>query len=200
MTEKPRIRQVIVVEGKYDAIRVRSAVEATVVETGGFRLFREPEKRELLRRYAAQRGLVVLTDSDSAGAVIRNHLLSFLPPEQVTLAYVPPVPGKERRKAAPSKEGLLGVEGMEKAAILAALERAGVIPDGGTVGGGNTVRLTKGDLYALGLSGQADSAARRQTLLGLLGLPRYLSANRLLEVLNATVTEEELQRLLEQLG
>ncbi len=199
MTEKPRIRQVIVVEGKYDAIRVRSAVDAIVVETGGFRLFREPEKRELLRRYAAQRGLIILTDSDSAGAVIRNHLLSFLPPEQVTLAYIPPIPGKEKRKTAPSCEGLLGVEGMDTATILVALERAGVLPSDGDAPAHGRIMLTKADLYTLGLSGCGDSAARRQSLLAALGLPRHLSANRLLEVLNATVSREELQQLLERL-
>lgn len=195
MCDKPHIRPVIVVEGKYDAIRVRAAVDATVVETGGFRLFREPEKRELLRRYAAARGLVILTDSDSAGAVIRNHLLSFLPPEQVTVAYVPPIPGKERRKAAPSKEGLLGVEGMTEQTVVEALRRAGALKDSPAP----APALTKSDLYTLGLSGHPASAARRQALLAALGLPRHLSANRLLEVLNATVTEEELAALLAEI-
>ncbi len=195
MSDKPRIRPVIVVEGKYDAIRVRAAVDATVVETGGFRLFKEPEKRELIRRYAAERGLLILTDSDSAGAVIRNHLLSFLPPEQVTVAYIPPIPGKERRKAAPSKEGLLGVEGVPEQIIVEALRRAGALDTAPT----NRMTLTKGDLYTLGLSGHPDSAARRQALLERLGLPRHLSANRLLEVLNATVTEAELEELLDEL-
>ncbi len=188
------VREVIVVEGKYDAIRVHSAVDAIVVQTDGFRIFKDAEKRALLRRYAAARGLVVLTDSDSAGAVIRNHLRSFLPPEQVKMAYVPPVAGKERRKPAPSKEGLLGVEGMDNDVIVAALTRAGADLGDGTPP--RTMALTKADLYAVGLSGTPDSAARRRTLLQALGLPATLSTNALLDVLNTTVTPDEWQRLL----
>ena len=188
------VRQVIVVEGKYDAIRVHSAVDAIVVQTDGFRIFHDEEKRALLRRYAATRGLIVLTDSDSAGAVIRNHLRSVLPPEQVAMAYVPPIAGKERRKSAPSKEGLLGVEGMDNAIVLDALIRAGA-----DVGDGeppHTMALTKADLYELGLSGTPDSAARRQKILTTLGLPRTLSANALLDVLNTTVTPQQFEKLL----
>ena len=188
------VRQVIVVEGKYDAIRVHSAVNAIVVQTDGFRIFRDAEKRALLRRYAAARGLIVLTDSDSAGAVIRNHLRSILPPEQVAMAYVPPVAGKERRKPAPSKEGLLGVEGMDNRIIIDALIRAGADLGEGTPP--HTMTLTKADLYALGLSGNPDSAALRRDLLQALGLPHMLSANALLDVLNTTVTETQLQMLL----
>ncbi len=189
------VREVIVVEGKYDAIRVHSAVDAIVVQTDGFRIFRDKEKRALLRRYAAARGLIVLTDSDSAGAVIRNHLRGILPPEQVRMAYVPPVAGKERRKAAPSKEGLLGVEGMDNEVIIAALTHAGADLGDGTPP--HTMALTKADLYALGLSGTPDSATRRRALLQALGLPPTLSANALLTVLNTTVTEEELQSLVQ---
>lgn len=190
------VRQIIVVEGKYDAIRVHSAVDAIVVQTDGFGIFRDEEKRALLRRYAAARGLIVLTDSDSAGAVIRNHLRSIIPPEQVSMAYVPPIKGKEKRKTAPSKEGLLGVEGMDNTVVLNALIRAGAdIGDGVPP---HTMMLTKADLYELGLSGAPDSAARRQQLLAALELPATLSANALLDVLNTTVTEEELRGLLEQ--
>ncbi len=188
------VREVIVVEGKYDAIRVHSAVDAIVVQTDGFRIFKDEEKRALLRRYAAARGLVVLTDSDSAGAVIRNHLRSFLPTEQVKMAYVPPIAGKERRKSAPSKEGLLGVEGMDNAVIIEALARAGADLGDGTPP--HTMALTKADLYAVGLSGTPDSAARRRTLLQTLELPMTLSTNALLDVLNTTVTPEEWQQLL----
>lgn len=188
------VREVIVVEGKYDAIRVHSAVDAIVVQTDGFRIFKDGEKRALLRRYAAARGLVVLTDSDSAGAVIRNHLRSILPPEQVKMAYIPPITGKERRKPSPSKEGLLGVEGMDNEIIVAALMRAGA--DLGDGAPPHTMTLTKADLYALGLSGTPDSAARRRRLLQALELPLTLSANALLNVLNTTVTAEELHSLL----
>lgn len=193
-----QVKEAIVVEGKYDVIRVRSAVDATVVSTDGFRIFRSPEKRELLRRLAESSGLIILTDSDSAGGVIRNHLLSFLPPETVRIAYVPPIPGKEKRKSAPSREGLLGVEGVDNATVIAALERAGATfthrhaappPQ----------HWNKTDLYDMGLSGRADSAARRRALLTALHLPTELSANRLLEVLNASVTPQELNDLLAQI-
>ena len=190
-----RIHEVIVVEGKYDVIRVRSAVDAMVVPTDGFRIFKDKERVAMLRRLAAVRGIILLTDSDSAGAVIRNHLLGCLPAEQVKVAYVPPVHGKEKRKAAPSKEGLLGVEGTDNATVIAALRQAGA-----TFAGENTpppqMTLTKADLAAVGLSGGVNSAEKRQILLKQLHLPLTLSTNRLLEVVNATVTPEEWAELL----
>ena len=194
-----RIRQAIVVEGKYDVIRVRSAVDAVVVQTDGFRIFKDAERMALLRRLAAARGLIVLTDSDAAGSVIRNHLLGCIPAEQLLQAYIPPRPGKERRKATPSKEGLLGVEGIDNNTVVAALERAGAVFEDEAAPTPAGLTLTKVDLMELGLSGTAHSATRRERLLALLELPRTLSANRLLEVINATVTAEEWQRLLEQL-
>ena len=194
-----RVRQAIVVEGKHDVVRVRSAVEAVVVTTDGFRLFKDTEKLALLRRLAATRGLIVLTDSDAAGGVIRNHLLGTIPAEQLVQAYVPPIRGKERRKAAPSKEGLLGVEGMDASVILSALERAGATFEDEAAARRESLGLTKADLMELGLTGGADSAARRQALLAALDLPGYLSANRLLEVLNTTVTAQEWAELLTRL-
>ena len=193
-----RVKEAIVVEGKYDAQRVRAAVEAVVVETGGFRVFKDPEKTELLRQLATARGLIILTDSDSAGMVIRNHLLGCIPGEQIKNAYIPPIPGKERRKTAPSAEGLLGVEGMDTDTVTAALERAGATFED-AAGQPATPFLTKTDLVEAGLSGGADSAARRRLLLTRLGLPTYLSANRLLEVLNATLTPHRWQQLLEDI-
>ncbi len=193
-----RVREVIVVEGKYDAIRVKSAVEAVVVETHGFGLFRDKEQLALLRRLAASRGVLVLTDSDGAGFVIRNYLSGVLPPSQVKHAYIPEIAGKERRKAAPSKEGLLGVEGVDNAVILEARERAGATFEEDERAGA-APWLTKGDLYADGLSGGPDSAGRRAALLRLLGLPQKLSANRLLEVINATMTPDEYRRVLQQI-
>ena len=197
-----RVRQAIVVEGKYDEIRVRSAVEAIVVPTDGFGIFRDRAKMELLRRLAAERGLIILTDSDSAGMLIRNHLIGSIPADRIRHAYIPPIAGKERRKTAPSKEGLLGVEGMDNAVVLAALERAGATfenKDDTAVSAADKMHLSKSDLYELGLSGRADSAQRRRALLGALNLPLHLSANRLLDVLNATVTEQELAALLSTL-
>lgn len=195
-----RVRQAIVVEGKYDAIRVRSAVEAIVIETDGFRIFRDPPRMTLLRRLAADRGLIVLTDSDSAGAVIRNHLLGAIPAEQLRLAYVPPIPGKERRKRTPSREGLLGVEGMSNDIVLSALVRAGAVFEDANTPPAQRMQLKKADLVACGLSGGPDSAAKRRALLACLQLPENLSANRLLEVVNATVRPEEWAALLEKLG
>ena len=195
-----RVREAIVVEGKYDEIRVRSAVDALVVPTEGFGIFHDKARLTLLRRLAAERGLIILTDSDSAGMLIRNHLIGAIPAEQMRHAYVPPIAGKERRKSAPGKEGLLGVEGMNNAVVIAALERAGATfedaADGVGVYAVDKMHLTKGDLYELGLSGCADSAQRRLALLSALNLPLTLSANRLLEVLNATITEQELAELL----
>ena len=191
-----RVRQAIVVEGKHDVIRVHSAVEAVVVPTDGFRIFKDKEKMAMLRRLAQVRGLIVLTDSDSAGGVIRNHLLSCIPAEQLKQAYIPPIAGKERRKAAPSKEGLLGVEGMDTATVIAALERCGAAFEGEDTPAQPSLALTKADWMALGLSGTADSAARRERLCRALGVPTYLSANRLLELVNTTVTAEEWEELL----
>ncbi|MBQ9859513.1 MAG: DUF4093 domain-containing protein [Clostridia bacterium] len=194
-----RIREVIVVEGKYDVIRLKSAVDGMVVPTDGFRIFKDKERLGMLRRLAAVRGLILLTDSDSAGGVIRNHLLGCIPAEQVKIAYVPPRPGKERRKAAPSKEGLLGVEGMDNATVLEALRRAGATFEAADAPPARLMSLTKADLAAVGLSGGVNSAIKRQALLAALELPPTLSANRLLEVLNATVTPQEWTEWLKKL-
>ena len=191
-----RVRQAIVVEGKHDVIRVHAIVEAVVVPTDGFRIFKDREKMAMLRRLAAVRGLIVLTDSDSAGGVIRDHLISCIPADQVLQAYIPPIAGKERRKAVPSKEGLLGVEGMEAATVVAALERCGAVFEDEDTPARPSLALTKADWMALGLSGTADSAARRLRLAQALGVPAYLSANRLLEIVNTTVTAEEWVELL----
>jgi ribonuclease M5 len=195
-----RVRQAIVVEGKYDEIRVHSVVNALVVSTAGFGIFRDPEQLDLLRRLAAERGLIILTDSDNAGMLIRNHLIGAIPAEQVRHAYVPPIRGKERRKTAPGKEGLLGVEGIDNSIILAALEQAGAVFEDEQTPTANKMHLTKGDLYELGLSGHANSAARRAALLQALKLPKNLSANRLLDVLNATMTQQEFTTLLQKIG
>ena len=193
-----RIREVIVVEGRYDKNALRQAVEATVVETGGFGVFNDRERLALLRRLASERGLILLTDSDGAGFVIRNFLKGAIPQSQLKQAYIPDVYGKERRKAAPGKEGKLGVEGMSPQVLLAALERAGAtFEDGDTAPAGGPL-LTKADLYALGLSGGADSQGRRQALLKRLGLPERMTANALLEALNILYTREEFLALMEE--
>lgn len=193
-----RIHEAVVVEGKHDRVRLAQVVDAPIIATNGFRIFKDTEQMALLRRLAEARGLVILTDSDAAGFVIRNHLQSAMPPQQIKHAYAPAIFGKERRKAVPSKEGLLGVEGIDPAALETTLRRAGV-----TILGEDTPVpapwLTKARLYADGLTGQPDSAARRAALLHTLGLPPHLSVNRLMEVLNLTATEKEYRNWLEEL-
>lgn len=187
---KPMIKEAIVVEGKYDAIRLKSVVEATVVTTDGFGLFKHPETMTMLRRLAETQGLVVLTDSDGAGFVIRDRIAGAVQVGRVLHAYAPEITGKERRKNAPSKEGLLGVEGIDGERLLAALIRAGATVDERPTEQA-TRYLTKARLYEDGLSGGPDSARLRERLLKELGLPRHLSANRLTDVVGALLSEEE---------
>lgn len=188
--DKLSVREVIVVEGKYDKNALAQVVDATIVTTEGFGLFRDREKAALLRRLARERGVIVLTDSDGAGLVIRNHLKGILPPERVKMAYVPELPGKERRKREPGKEGKLGVEGMSPEVLRQALERAGATPAPNT-----PPAFTKTTLYRLGLSGVPEAKERRQALQRALDLPANLSANALLDVLNALTTPEEVAKL-----
>ena len=191
---KPRVKEVIVVEGRYDRNALLQAVDATVVETGGFSVFNDREKLAFLRRLAEKRGLILLTDPDGAGFVIRNHLKGAIPRQQLKQAYVPDIAGKERRKRHPGKEGKLGVEGMRPEVLLEALRRAGATIEGedAPLPG---ARITKADLYAAGLTGGADSRAARQRLLEQLDLPEHLSTNALLEVLNALMTREAFRNL-----
>lgn len=186
-----KIREVIVVEGRYDKNALKQTVDAVVVETRGFGVFNDKERLALLRRLAEERGLILLTDSDGAGFVIRNFLKGAIPKERLKQAYIPDVYGKERRKTAPGREGKLGVEGMPPEVLLQALERAGAtFEDGEAVG--ERQRITKADLYALGLSGGPDSGRKRAALLKKLGLPERMTANAMLEALNLLYSREEL--------
>ncbi len=187
-----RIREVVVVEGRYDKNALKQVVDAVVVETGGFGVFKDREKQALLRRLAAERGLIVLTDSDGAGFVIRNFLKGAVPGNQIKQAYIPDVYGKERRKSAPGREGKLGVEGMPPQVLLTALERAGATFEDGPDPAERGAPITKADLCDLGLTGRPDSAARRAALLRRLDLPEHMTANALLETLNLLYTREEL--------
>ncbi len=194
-----KIREAIVVEGRYDKNTLSQVVDAVILDTSGFGVFKDREKLELLRRLARQRGLILLTDSDGAGFVIRNFLKGAIPPSQVKHAYIPDVYGKERRKRAPGKEGKLGVEGMGPQVLLAALERAGATfldEDGPVAPRGE---LTAAQLYALGLTGRPDSALRRQALLRRLALPEHMNTKALLTVLNALYAPEEVERLVQAL-
>ena len=190
-----RVKEAIVVEGKYDKIKLSSLVEGVIIETKGFGIFQDREKLAYLRALAKKRGLIVLTDSDGAGFLIRGKLSSSIPPEQIKHAYIPDILGKERRKAAPSKEGKLGVEGMPPQVLLAALERAGAtFEDGGAAE--RREPITKADLMACGLAGPG-SVARRGALLKQLDLPEHLTANGLLEALNLLYSRETFLRRME---
>ena len=185
-----RIKEVIVVEGRYDKNTLSQVVDAVIIETGGFGIFNDREKRALLKKLAESRGLILMTDSDGAGFLIRNHLKGCIDPGLIKNAYIPDVYGKERRKSKGSREGKLGVEGMRPEVLLEALKRAGATFEGES-GGQREERISKADLYKKGLSGGAGSAARRQALLSRLELPARLTADGLLDVLNATMSREE---------
>ena len=184
------VKEVIVVEGRYDVNTLRQIVDALIIETSGFGIFNDAQKQKLLRTMAQARGLVVLTDSDGAGFVIRNFIKGCVDPACVKHAYIPDVFGKERRKAAPSKEGKLGVEGMRPQVLLDALIRAGATMDERPAAE-SAARITKADMYKCGLSGGTGSREKRAALIKRLDLPEKLSADALLDVLNAIMTREE---------
>ena len=184
------IREVIVVEGRYDKNALSQVVDAVIIETSGFGIFNDAEKRKLLQTMAEARGLIVLTDSDGAGFVIRNYIKGCVDPKLVKHAYIPDIYGKERRKSAPSREGKLGVEGMKPQVLLDALIRAGATFDD-EENKKTAPRISKADMYARGLSGREGSAEKRARLIKQLGLPERLTADGLLDVLNATMSREE---------
>lgn len=184
------VREVIVVEGRYDKNALSQVVDAVIIETSGFGIFNDAEKRKLLQTMAEARGLIVLTDSDGAGFVIRNYIKGCVDPKLVKHAYIPDIYGKESRKSAPSREGKLGVEGMKPQVLLDALIRAGATFDD-EENKKTAPRISKADMYARGLSGREGSAEKRAQLIKQLGLPERLTADALLDVLNATMSLEE---------
>ena len=184
------IREIIVVEGRYDKNALSQVVDAVIIETSGFGIFNDAEKRKFLQTMAEARGLIVLTDSDGAGFVIRNYIKGCVDPKLVKHAYIPDIYGKERRKSAPSREGKLGVEGMKPQVLLDALIRAGATFDD-EENKKTAPRISKADMYARGLSGREGSAEKRARLIKQLGLPERLTADGLLDVLNATMSREE---------
>lgn len=192
-----KIREAIVVEGRYDQNTLRQIVDAPVFETRGFGIFKDKEQMALLRAVAERRGLIVLTDSDGAGFVIRNHIKSAIPGKFLKHAYIPDIPGKEKRKASPGKEGKLGVEGMTRDVILAALKASGATFEDGMEPAPRGI--TKQDFFELGLSGGADSSRKRLALQKKLKLPEHMSANALLQALNLLYSLEELSDLMKAL-
>ena len=188
--KRPKIREVIVVEGRYDKNALSQVVDGVIVETGGFAVFNQKERVQFFRRLAEKRGLILLTDSDGAGFVIRNFLKGAIPAGQLKQAYIPDVYGKERRKRRPGKEGKLGVEGMPPAVLLDCLRRAGATFEGEDAASAAGEPITKADLLERGLIGP-NSARRRQALVRQLGLPEHLTANALLEAIDLLMTREE---------
>ena len=192
-----KIKEAIVVEGRYDKNTLSQIVDAPILETAGFGIFKDKQQMALLRRVAETRGLIVFTDPDGAGFVIRNHIKSAIPSRYLKHAYIPDIYGKERRKAAPGKEGKLGVEGMTPEVIVDALRRAGATLEGESAAPEN--QITKQDLMELGLSGGADASAKRLALLKKLGFPEHMSANAMLQALNLLYSLDELNEFVKEL-
>lgn len=195
-----KVKEVIVCEGRYDKDTLSQVFDAVIIETGGFGVFNDREKLALLRRLAEARGLVILTDSDGAGFQIRGYLKGAIDPKLVKHAYIPDIPGRERRKKTASKAGTLGVEGMRPEVLVEALRRAGATLEGAESSGGEAEELSAADMYALGLSGRPGSAELRAALLAELGLPGKLQGASLRGVLSALYTREELERALSALS
>ena len=189
------IKEAVIVEGKYDKMRLKGILNSVIVETGGFRLFKDNEKLSLIKNLAEKQGIVILTDSDSAGFVIRNHLKSAVSPDKIKNAYIPTIQGKEKRKSKPSKEGLLGVEGIDEKELLLSLQRAGATIKNSAEASDNNSKpkISKADLYKLGLSGHDNSSILRRKLLKQLNLPEYITANALCELLSSLYSFEELK-------
>ena len=185
-----KIKEVIVVEGRYDKNTLSQVVDAHIIETSGFGIFNDKEKQRLLSKLAQSRGLIILTDSDGAGFVIRNFIKGSVDPKLVKHAYIPEIEGKEKRKNKASKEGQLGVEGMRPRVLLDALTRAGATFEN-SADEHERAMITKADMFKKGLSGGEGSRAKREELLRSLDLPQKLSADALLDVLNAIMTRED---------
>lgn len=228
MTEKLHLKEAIIVEGRYDKIKLGEFIASPIIETGGFRVFKDKEKQELIRAIADRRGILIMTDVDSAGFVIRNFLRGIVPEEQIKHAYIPTVEGKERRKSEPSKEGTLGVEGFDREALIESIRKSGAqfdrhceepqatrqsqpifnghceelareSSDAAISIDSSRDEITKLDFYDYGLTGRENSEKRREEVLSSLGLPRYLTANAMLSAINCLFTKEEFENYLNSL-
>ncbi len=196
---KLRLREAVIVEGRYDRIRVKELISTPVIETGGFRVFKDKEKQRLISEIAERRGILILTDSDAAGFVIRNFLKGIIPEENIKNAYIPSVSGKEKRKAAPSKEGLLGVEGINPELLIKAIRKSGAHIIGEEEKSGSS-EITASDFYDLGLSGQPYSKALRERILLSLGLPKYLSKKAMLDAVGCLFSKSEFEELIQHIN
>ena len=188
-----KLKEAVIVEGKYDKINIENFIDAFIVVANGFGIFKDKENTALLRKIAKENGLIVMTDSDSAGMLIRSHLKGIIGEGEVIHVYLPQISGKEKRKEKHSAEGFLGVEGLSEEIIITALENAGVV--GQKVNKRSEISINKAVLFELGLSGTADSKANRQRLLKGLGLPLNMSANALIDYMGRIYSEEEFKRV-----
>lgn len=193
-----KLNEAVIVEGRYDKILLRGFIDAPIIETGGFRVFKDKEKQKLIRKLSETRGIIIMTDSDSAGFVIRNFLRGIVPAGKIKHCYIPQIRGKEKRKAEVSKEGYLGVEGLDEKTIIEALERSGVNICSKSAET-KFEEITKADFYELGLSGKENSAKLREKMLKKLGMPTYLSANAFLAVLNCFYSKKDLLDILREI-
>ena len=191
MDDRLLLREAVIVEGRYDQIRLSEVIASPIIVTGGFRVFKDQEKQALIRQIAAKRGILIMTDVDAAGFVIRNFLRGIVPDALIKHAYIPTVEGKERRKAQSSKEGILGVEGIDRQALTEAIRSSGAQIIGESLRGGG--EISKSDFYTYGLTGRENSAVRREKILTDLGLPKYLTTNAMIAALNCLFTKEEFE-------
>lgn len=212
-SQKIYLKEAVIVEGRYDRIKLSEFIASPVIETGGFRVFKDKEKQELIRAIADRRGILIMTDVDSAGFVIRNFLRGIVPEEQIRHAYIPTVEGKERRKAEPSKEGTLGVEGLDREALIKSILKSGAqimdchceSPNTRVQGAAaistddSSSGISKLDFFNYGLTGGENSARHREEVLRSLGLPKYLTANAMLSAINCLFTKEEFEEYLNSL-
>lgn len=190
------IEQAVVVEGKYDKIKLSSVIDAVIITTNGFSVIKDKEKLEIIRFFARNKGIIILTDSDSAGFKIRNFLKGAITDGKITNVYIPDIFGKEKRKAVPSKEGKIGVEGIDTRILLEAFQKAGVLS---VETDENKELVTKLDLFEAGLSGKSNSSEKRSRFLKYLGMPELMTTNAMLEIINTMMTRSEFLDIIEKL-
>lgn len=204
MNKKIRLKETIIVEGRYDKIQLSSLIESPIIETGGFRVFKDKDKQRLIRMVAERRGILVMTDVDSAGFVIRNFLRGIVPQNSILHAYIPTVKGKEKRKSEASKEGILGVEGIDRDRLLDSIRQSGAhILNDGLLSENQAVarsEITKIDFFDYGLNGCENAAQHREEVLSSLGLPKYLTVNAMVAAINCLFTKDEFENYLTQLN
>lgn len=189
-----KLKEAVIVEGRYDKIKLKNLIDAPIIETNGFRIFNDKERRDMIRQIADRRGILIMTDSDGAGLVIRNFLNGAVDKSKIKHCYIPQLEGKEKRKEQKSKEGYLGVEGVPDDVIIEAIRKSGATVIGEEAA--QTNEITKADLFTLGLTGSSNSAQKRKKLLKKLNMPDYLSTNAMLTALNCLYSLEELKSLL----